>query len=544
MIAFASASTRPGRSPATSPTPRCCCGTWSGRTRNDSTSLPFPDPIALPTRRAPDGLRLGVPVGARRGEGIEPGVREAFAKTVALAEELGASVETRPRFRTRPTRWPPTTSSPRPRPAPTWPATTACATACASTATTACWRCTRARAPRASAPRSSGGSCSAPTRCRAATTTPTTAAPRRCARRSPRTSARRSSASTSSSRRPRPTVAFTLGEKTDDPLAMYLNDYCTVPMPLAGHARRSRSPTGCPRACRSASRSPARRSARTATPRRRLRARAGDRLRRGGGARMSTPGWEPVIGLEIHVQLATRTKMFCGCALSFGDPPNTHTCPVCLGLPGALPVINAAAVHYGADDRAGARLRDRRALDLPPQELLLSRQLRRRTRSPSTRCPCARGGRLGDVRITRVHLEEDAAKLVHIGDIGPHPRRRREHRRLQPRRHAADRDRHRARPALGRAGARVAQLLRATLRQLGVSRREHGGGLAARRRQRVRAPGGHRRARHQDRAEEHELVPLPRARDRGRDRSASASASTPAGEVEQETLHFDPRAAR
>ncbi len=49
---------------------------------------------------------------------------------------------------------------------------------------------------------------------------------------------------------------------------------------------------------------------------------------------MSAADYEPVIGLEIHVQLATRTKMFCGCELSFGDPPNTHTCPVCLGLPG------------------------------------------------------------------------------------------------------------------------------------------------------------------------------------------------------------------
>src|SRR3981081_3492474 len=55
---------------------------------------------------------------------------------------------------------------------------------------------------------------------------------------------------------------------------------------------------------------------------------------------------EPVIGLEIHVQLDTRTKMFCGCELSFGDPPNTHTCPVCLALPGALPVINERAVHF------------------------------------------------------------------------------------------------------------------------------------------------------------------------------------------------------
>ena len=57
--------------------------------------------------------------------------------------------------------------------------------------------------------------------------------------------------------------------------------------------------------------------------------------------------YEPVIGIEIHVQLRTRTKMFCGCALSFGEEPNTLTCPVCLGHPGTLPVTNAEAVHYG-----------------------------------------------------------------------------------------------------------------------------------------------------------------------------------------------------
>ena len=60
-----------------------------------------------------------------------------------------------------------------------------------------------------------------------------------------------------------------------------------------------------------------------------------------------TTQYETVIGLEIHVQLATRTKMFCSCALSFGEPPNTRTCPVCLGLPGSLPVANAEAIHYG-----------------------------------------------------------------------------------------------------------------------------------------------------------------------------------------------------
>src|SRR4029077_20930630 len=57
--------------------------------------------------------------------------------------------------------------------------------------------------------------------------------------------------------------------------------------------------------------------------------------------------FEPVIGLEIHVQLATATKMFCGCELSFGEPPNTRPCPVCLGLPGSLPVANERAVHFG-----------------------------------------------------------------------------------------------------------------------------------------------------------------------------------------------------
>ena len=57
-------------------------------------------------------------------------------------------------------------------------------------------------------------------------------------------------------------------------------------------------------------------------------------------------GFEPVIGLEIHAQLLTQTKIFCGCSTAFGAPPNTHVCPVCIGLPGALPVLNGRAVDY------------------------------------------------------------------------------------------------------------------------------------------------------------------------------------------------------
>jgi aspartyl-tRNA(Asn)/glutamyl-tRNA(Gln) amidotransferase subunit B len=129
------------------------------------------------------------------------------------------------------------------------------------------------------------------------------------------------------------------------------------------------------------------------------------------------PDFEPVIGLEIHVQLSTRTKMFCGCELSFGDPPNTHTCEVCLGLPGALPVVNEQAIHYGL--MIGLAL----GCDLAPQSIFHRKNyfypdLPKGYQISQYDEPLCRGGRLGDVRIHRVHLEEDAAKLVHIGTSG------------------------------------------------------------------------------------------------------------------------------
>lgn len=133
-----------------------------------------------------------------------------------------------------------------------------------------------------------------------------------------------------------------------------------------------------------------------------------------------TRQYETMIGLEVHVELATKTKIFCGCSTAFGGAPNSHTCPVCTGMPGALPVLNRQAVEYAmaiglATNCEIAELCrfDRKNYFYPdnPQNYQISQLYLPIARNGYVEIET--GGKTRRIRIHEMHMEEDAGKLVH-----------------------------------------------------------------------------------------------------------------------------------
>ena len=133
-------------------------------------------------------------------------------------------------------------------------------------------------------------------------------------------------------------------------------------------------------------------------------------------------GWEMVIGLEVHCELATATKLFCSCANRFGDEPNANTCPTCLGPAGLAAGAQRRRGGDGHAPRTGAAVR-REALGVRAEELLLSRTRPKDYQVSQYDLPTNEAGHLDlpsglRVGITRAHIEEDTGKLTHVGGGG------------------------------------------------------------------------------------------------------------------------------
>ncbi|WP_159885226.1 Asp-tRNA(Asn)/Glu-tRNA(Gln) amidotransferase subunit GatB [Paenibacillus puerhi] len=140
-----------------------------------------------------------------------------------------------------------------------------------------------------------------------------------------------------------------------------------------------------------------------------------------GNQQASSSKYETVIGLEVHVELHTKSKIFCGCSTSFGAPPNSHTCPVCLGHPGVLPVLNKQALEYAIKASMALNCQvatdtkfDRKNYFYPDSPKAYQISQYDKPVGEHGWIEIEVGGNTKRIGITRVHLEEDAGKLTHV----------------------------------------------------------------------------------------------------------------------------------
>ena len=234
-----------------------------------------------------------------------------------------------------------------------------------------------------------------------------------------------------------PTTAFKLGEKMDDPLTMYLSDICTIPVNLAGIPALSlpcgladglpvgfqiMGPPLSEQKILDVAFALEREIGFDPRP-------TGLAARDSESASPTTPGGEmdheTIIGLEIHAELNTKSKMFCGCEATFGGDPNTKACPVCLGHPGSLPVMNreavsntillALALNCGITERSIFHRKNYFYPDMPKNFQISQYDV---PLSHDGSIDVEMEGYTRTVGITRVHLEEDTGKSIHIGESG------------------------------------------------------------------------------------------------------------------------------